>query len=186
MAQCAYRELVAVEVFAVRPEAHAGAGVALADGTDGLQRRGTEAVAELHAVFVAVALDADLDLGRQRVDHRNADAMQAAGEGVVLAVELAAGVQAGQDQFDARDAFLGVDVDRHAPAVVGHLAAAVGVQHDRHRFGVAGQGFVDGVVDHFLGQMVRAGGVGVHARAAFDRVQARQDFDVGGVVACVH
>jgi hypothetical protein len=34
--------------------------------------------------------------------------------------------------------------------------------------------------------MVRAGGVGVHAGAAFDWIQAGEDFDVGGVVATAH
>jgi len=39
---------------------------------------------------------------------------------------------------------------------------------------------------HLLRQMVRAGGVGVHAGAAFDRIQAGEDFNIGGVVAGVH
>ncbi len=52
--------------------------------------------------------------------------------------------------------------------------------------GMAGERFVDGVVDDFLRQMVRARGVGVHAWAAFDRIQAGEDFDIGGVVATAH
>ena len=55
-----------------------------------------------------------------------------------------------------------------------------------HGVGVSGQGFVDGIVDDFLRQMVRARGVGVHAGAALDRVQAGQDFNIGGVIAGVH
>src|SRR5690625_6808769 len=39
---------------------------------------------------------------------------------------------------------------------------------------------------HLLHQMIGAGGVGVHAGAAADRVQAGEDFDVGSVVAAVH
>jgi hypothetical protein len=42
------------------------------------------------------------------------------------------------------------------------------------------------VVDHFLHQMVWAGGVGIHAGAAFDRVETGEDFNIGGVVATAH
>ena len=51
------------------------------------------------------------------------------------------------------------------------------MQDDLHRTGVAGQGFVDTVVDDFLGQVVGAAGIGVHARPLADRVKAREDFD---------
>ena len=44
--------------------------------------------------------------------------MQSAGMLVGLVVEFSAGVQARQDQFDAADLFLGVNIDRHAAAVV--------------------------------------------------------------------
>src|SRR3546814_5738176 len=91
------------------------------------------------------------------VDHADADAVQAAAECVVLVAELAARVQAGEGQFHARDLLLRVDVDRHAAAVVGPLAAAVGVQHHVDLPRVSGQGLVDRVVDHFLGQVVGAG-----------------------------
>jgi hypothetical protein len=60
------------------------------------------------------------------------------------------------------------------------------VQHHVDGVGVAGERFVHRVVDDFLRQVVGARGVGVHAGAALDRVQARQDFDVGGVVAGIH
>ncbi|MNV68583.1 hypothetical protein D3C71_1614440 [compost metagenome] len=95
-------------------------------------------------------------------------------------------MQPGQDQFHAGDLLFRVDVHRHAAAVIADLAAAVLEQHHFHRPGVAGQGLIDRVVDDFLRQMVRARGVGVHARAALDRVQAGEDFDVGGVVTGVH
>jgi hypothetical protein len=34
--------------------------------------------------------------------------------------------------------------------------------------------------------VIRAGGVGIHARAALDRFQAGEDFDIGGVVSATH
>ncbi len=186
VAQRAHVEFRGVEILRVRPEAQPGAGVPAADGADHFQRAGAVAVAEADAVLAAFALDVDLHQRGQRVDHRHAHAVQATGEGVVAVAELAAGVQPGQDQFDAGDLLLRVDVHRHAAAVVADLAAAVLEQHDLDRFRVPGQRLVHRVVDDFLRQMVRARGVGVHAWAAFDRVQAGEDFDVGGVVAGVH
>ncbi len=122
----------------------------------------------------------------KRVHHRHADAVQAAGEVVVLAGEFAARVQAGEDQLDARDAFFRMDIHRHAAAVVGDFYRAVGMDDHFDRLRMAGERLVDRVVDDFLRQMVRARGVGVHARAALDGVKARKDFNVGGVVATAH
>jgi len=95
-------------------------------------------------------------------------------------------MQPGQDQFDAGNAFLGVDIDRHAAAVVDHLATAVRVKCHFDAARVAGQRLVHRVVHHFLRQMVGAGGIGVHAGPAFDRVKAGQDFDIGGIVTAAH
>ncbi len=108
--------------------------------------------------------------------------MQAAGELVVLVGELAARMQLGEDQLDAGHTLFRVNVDRHATAVVADFQRMVGVQDDLHRFGVAGQGFVDAVVDDFLGEVVRPTGVGVHAGAFAHRVEAREDFDGVGVI----
>ena len=108
--------------------------------------------------------------------------MQAAGELVVLVRELAAGVQARQDQLDAADLLLRMDVDRHAAAVVRDLQRAVLVQHHVDALGVAGQRLVDGVVDDFVREMIRATGVRVHAGAPAHGIEPAQYFDVGGGV----
>src|SRR5690606_13256528 len=172
--------------FLYGPVALPDAGVALAHAADDFQRTGAFAVGEGHVVLVAVALDPHLQFPRQRIDHADAHAVQAAGEGVVAVVELAAGVQPSEDQLDARHLFLGVDVHRHAAAVVGDLAGAVAVQDHLDQPGVAGKGLVHGVVNDLLGQVVGARGVRVHPRAAADRVQPGQDLDVCGVVAAAH
>jgi hypothetical protein len=80
----------------------------------------------------------------------------------------------------------GMDVDRHAAAVVAHLAAAVGMQDHVDLLRMPGQRLVHRVVDDLLRQVIGARGVGVHAGAALDRLQAGEDFDVGGVVARIH
>ncbi len=177
MLEAADGELRRVEILRVRREIHAGTGIALTHGADHFQLGGLEAVGEGHLVFVAITLDPDPHLGRQGVDHGNAHAVQAAGELVVLVGELAARVQLGEDQLDTGHALFRVDIHRHAASVVGHFQGMIGVQDDLHRLRVPGQGFVDAVVDDFLGKVVRPTGVGVHARAFAHRVEAREDFD---------
>ena len=156
MAQGAQVELDCVEVLGFWPEAHSRAGVALADAADDFQRRGAITVRELHVVFAAFALDEDVDAGRQRVDHADADAVQTARKGVVLAAELTASMKAGEDQFDAGDAFIWMDIDRHAATIVGYFATTIGKQRDINATRMSGQRLVDRVVDDLLRQMVGA------------------------------
>ena len=54
-----------------------------------------------------------------RIHDGDTHTVQTAGVLVVVLVELAACMQPGEDQFDARDFFLRVLVDRHAAPVVG-------------------------------------------------------------------
>ena len=53
-------------------------------------------------------------MGRQRVDHRDADTVQAAGDLVAAVTELGARVQHGERQGDSRDLLLGMLFDRDA------------------------------------------------------------------------
>ena len=55
---------------------------------------------------------------RERVDHRDADAVQAAGDLVALAAELSAGVELRQDDGETGQARAFHDVDRDAAAAV--------------------------------------------------------------------
>ena len=124
---------------------------------------------------------------RQGVDHRRADAVQAAGVDVAVAVaELAAGVQRGQDQFQRRLLVLGVHVDGDAAAVVGDGDGVAGlVQRDGDGVGVAVEVFVDGVIDDFPDEVVQPLAVDaadVHRRPLADGLQAFEDGDVGGGV----
>src|SRR5690606_34856850 len=79
-----------IEILRIRPEAQGGADLFLRDAAHDFQRRLSIAVAELHAMDLAIAADADLDTGRKGIDHRYADAMQAAGKFVVPVRKLAA------------------------------------------------------------------------------------------------
>src|SRR5690606_30694117 len=120
-----------------------------------------------------------------RVHAAHAHAVQAAGDLVAVLVELAAGVQLGQRDFGGRALGLVLVVHLHpggdAAAVVGHADGVVGVDGDDDVVAVAGQGLVDGVVDHLENQVVQAGAVGgvadVHAGALAHRFQAFEDLD---------
>ena len=122
----------------------------------------------------------------QRVDDRDADAVQAAGHLVAAAVaELAAGVQDGQDDLDGRPALLLHHRDRDAAAVVDDGDRVVGVDRDVDQRRVAGEGLVDGVVDHLVDEVMQAAHAGrpdVHAGALADRLETLEDGDVLSVV----
>ncbi len=133
----------------------------------------------------AVALDVDLDALGQRVDHRDADAVQTAGDLVAAAAELAAGVQHGEHDRDRGELLARRDVDRDAPAVVADLDAAVGHDRDLDAVAEAGQRLVDGVVNDLPHQVVQAaltGRADVHAGALADRLEPLQHLDGAGVV----
>ncbi|SCU73284.1 conserved hypothetical protein [Cupriavidus necator] len=116
--------------------------------------------------------------------------MQAAGHLVAVLVELAAGVQLGHGDFGraALGFVLVVELDqgRDAAAVVDNGDRVVAVDGDLDLGAVAGQRFVDGVVQHLEDKVVQAGAVGgitdIHARALAYRLQAFQDLDRRGSV----
>ncbi len=153
---------------------------------DDRQRAHGLAALEADAVLLAVAIDDQLQLARQRVHHRRADTVQTARHLVRILVELPAGVQLGHDDLGGGNAFLGVDGGRDAPPVVGHGDRAVLVQGDRHQVGVAGQSLVDGVVHHLIDHVVQARAVvrvaDIHAGALAHRVQAFENLDGIGAV----
>ncbi len=111
--------------------------------------------------------------------------MQARGDLVAAAAELASSVEARHHQLEGGKAFFPVDVDGDTAAVVIHLDAAVGEKRHHDASGVAGQRLVDGVVDHLVDQVVQAGGArraDVHARTPPHVLPALEDLDLlGGV-----
>ncbi|GJE72869.1 hypothetical protein CHKEEEPN_4430 [Methylorubrum podarium] len=168
------------EGFGARQERHLGAA-AVARRADDLERGHRVAVMELHPVFLAAAPDPQLQAHRQRVDDRDADAVQATRDLVGVLVELTAGMELGHDDLGGRDPLLLVDVGGNAAAVVGDRAGAVGVQRHRHEVGVAGKRLVDGVVHHLVDHVVQAGAVvgiaDIHAGPLAHGIQALQHAD---------
>jgi hypothetical protein len=107
-------------------------------------------------VLAAVAVDLDVEAVRERVHHRGADAVEAAGDLVALAAELPAGVQHREDHLGRRlPLVLGVVVDRHPAAVVGDATAAAGQEGDVDAGAVTRHRLIDGVVDDLMNRWWR-------------------------------
>ena len=144
---------------------------------------------KLHAPDVSVAAHFDFQpLGKGIGDGR-AHAVQAAREGIVVLVELAARMELRKDDLHARDLGLGVDVGGDAAAVVAHGSAAVLVKDDVDAVRIAVGGFVDGVVDDLpqnVMQPLAARRADIHAGAQAHRLQPFEDGDVPRVVMFAH
>ena len=135
-------------------------------------------------IDLAVAPDFEVERLGQRVDDRDADAVQAARHLVAVVVELAAGVEHRQHDFGRRLAAL-VPIDRDAAAVVDDGDRAVDVNRDVDLIAEAGQRLVDGVVDDFVDEMVQPGRTGrpdVHRRPLADGFEPLEDLDLVGAV----
>ncbi len=157
---------------------------------DDPERRLRIAVAEAHPVLLAVAPDGELQHFGERVHHRDADAVQAAGDlvGILVGgvVELPAGMELGHDDLGGGDAFLLVNPGRDAAAIVLDRDRAVRVQGDQNPVAMAGQSLVDRIVRDLEHHVVEARAVvrvaDIHARPLADRVEALQHLDGIGAV----
>ncbi|MEY9621952.1 hypothetical protein ABH982_005409 [Bradyrhizobium ottawaense] len=138
---------------------------------------------EGHAVELLAARDLDLEQRGEGVHHGDADAVQAAGGLVDLAVELAARMQRAHDDFERR--FLRkfwMRVDRDAAAVVGDGQEAVRGEFDADEGRMSRQRLVHRVVDDLGEQMMQRlliGAADIHAGSAPHRFQAFEHLDVG-------
>ena len=150
------------------------------------KRRIGNAMGEAHLVDLALALDLELQLDRKRVDDRNADPVQTAGDLVGILVELAARMELRHDDFGGRNAFAGVDIRRDAAAVVGDRHRPIGIERDGDDVGMAGKRLVDRVVDDLVDHVVQAGTVvgiaDIHARPLANGIEALQDLDGIGTI----
>ena len=111
--------------------------------------------------------------------------MQTAGDLVAVGIELTAGVQLGHDDLRRRDALFFVDADRDAAAIVDHGDRVIVVNGDGDFGGIPAEGFVDGVIDYFVDQVVQAHfarGADVHGGAQSHRLQAFEHFDASRIV----
>ena len=149
----------------------AGPGVAFTAGAGDAQVFNFFPIFKGDAVDLTIAAHVDFHALRQGVDDRNPHPMQAAGELVVFIRKLPARVQPTKNQLNRRNPFFRVDINRHPAPVVDNLQRLIGMEDDFHAFGVAGQCFIHTVINNFLTKMVRTGCVGVHSRAAANRLK---------------
>ena len=138
----------------------------------------------------SIAVDLQFEAFGEEVDDRNADPVETPGDLVGIVVELSACVQLGHDDLGRGTSLFLVHVHRDATAVVLNGYRAVRVNDHRDSVGVAGQRFVDGVVDNLVHHVVQAGDViripDVHPGTLTDGVQALENFDVFGCVVLWH
>ena len=167
-----------IEELGVRPGSHLGTARAFWCVTEALQGFDHRTTGKDDAVTPAVTGDIDLHAHRQRVGDRDADTMQTAGEAVgriaVVLVEFAARVQLGEYHFNRRRAFDRVNFHRNAAPVVLHGNRTVRMQGDVDILAITAERFVGSVVDHFLDDVQRVVGAGIHAWPVTNRLQALQ------------
>ena len=106
--------------------------------------------------------------------------MQAARHFVSVSVELAASVQLRQHDFGGGDFLLLVDVDGDAAPVVNDGDRIIHVNKDFDAVAVAGEGFVNRVVDDFVDKVMQAdlaGRADIHRRAFAHCIPPFEDGD---------
>ena len=111
--------------------------------------------------------------------------MQAAGDLIAPAAELAARVQHGEHHFECGLAGLRLDVHGDAATVIADADDVAGLDGELNVAAVASEGLVDGVVDDLIHQVVQAGRrrrADVHARAFAHGLQTLENLDLAGVV----
>ena len=130
---------------------------------------------------LAVAMDLDDELGRERVHDRNADAVQTAGDFVAGATELSAGVQDRMHDLERGLAGLLLFVDGDTAPVIGDRYVFRLVDPHVDAVARAVHRLVDGVVEDLTHEVVQTTDVGradVHAGTATHGLEALEDLDV--------
>jgi hypothetical protein len=120
-----------------------------------------------------------------RIYALRADTVETTGDLVGAFAELTTGVEVGHHQLKGRDLILRVYVDRDAATVVLNGARAVVVDADSDLRAMAGEGFIDRVIDDFENTVVEAAFVGVadiHIGAFTDTFETFELLDFGRVI----
>ena len=153
--------------------------------TDDLDRAARLAALTLEMIVLAITVDVRLQPFAQGVNHADADAVQAAGHLVAVAVELAAGMQSREHHLECTDLDVLVHFDGDAPPVVFDRAGAIDLNADQNLRALAGERLIDRVVEHLIDEVVQTADPAVadiHIRAFADGLDTAQDFDAAGIV----
>ena len=154
-------------------------------GADNLQRGDRIAKGKTHVMFLPVAPDGEVEPFAQRIDHRHANAVQAARYLIGIVVrrvfKLSARVQLGHDDFGSRHAFLGMDAGRDAAAIIFDRDRPIGVQRNVDPVAMPGQRLVNRIVRYLEHHVVQArsvvGVADIHAGAFAHCIKALEHLD---------
>ena len=173
------------EDLRVRLEAHLRAALVL-HLAELLQRPERNAAREFLAVVTLVDRDIHLQLLGERVDDRDADAVQSAGGLIGAGVELAARVQHGHHDLERRLVLhLGMHADGNAAPIVRDGEPAVRLHGHGDEGGVARDGLVHRIVEHLGEEVMHRRFVrpaDIHARTPTHRLEPFEHLDRVGVI----
>ena len=140
---------------------------------------------EGHAVMGPVEEHIDGEPLAQRVNDAGTDAVETTGIVIVFTVELAAGVQHGEDDFHTGLVHGGMFIHGHAATVVINAGGAVLVKRDGDFRSEAVGRFVNRIVHDFPQKVMQTAGRGctdIHAGAHTHSLQAFQHLDITGII----
>ena len=163
------------------------ARLALRHFPDELHVAGRLATLELLPMDGAVAANLGDEPFRERVDDRDADAVQAARDLVAVAAELAAGVELREDDGQRGQSLVLHHVDGDPGAPVLDRDRVVGMERDLDPLVASLERLVDRVVDDLVDEVMEAPEArraDVHARPEPDRLESFEDGDVPSGVVC--
>ena len=120
---------------------------------------------------------------RQGVDAGDTHAVQTAGDLVTVLVELTAGMQHGEHDFQSAAMLLLVHTRRDTTAVILDTDGVVFQNFHIHVRAIAGHGLVDTVIDNLIHQVVQAAFADIadiHGRALAHSLKAFQNLNTTG------
>ena len=143
----------------------------------------------LLTIDVSLAMNLGNKVVRQCIDAAHAHAMKTTGNLVGVLVKLATSVQHGHNDLKGRTLLLLMHVHRNASSVIDHLDGVTGKDIDLDVVAIAGQGFIDTVIDHLaheVMQTLHAGIANIHGRTLAHGFQTFEDLDVTGVIVVLN
>jgi hypothetical protein len=112
--------------------------------------------------------------------------VQTTGDRVAAAAKFSTGVQHSENNFNRRLFLYRVHLHRNTSTVVGDLDPTLWGYEDIDVVAVTGKCFVDGVVDNFINQVVKAARTGradIHSGALANSLETFKNLNASGVVA---
>ena len=135
------------------------------------ERTSCDTSVEADSVNLALCMDFNFHPFGESINNRCANAVETARNLIAFAAELTAGVEDCINNFDSRKTCLWLDADRNTASVVCNCNGIVAIDRHLDMVTVACEGFVDGIIDDFVNQMVKTSDrscTDVHTRTLTD------------------